>query len=97
MAVAANVTGFPKRPAAAAVSVFPPAVVPSVQLPTVARPNTFVVVVPPVTLPPPVATANVTETPETGLLFTSRTITDGAVVTAVPAVAVWLFPAFNAT
>ena len=75
---------------------FVPAVVPSVQLPTVAIPEAFVVCVPPVRLPPPVATAKVTETTGTGLLFASRTITDGGVATAVPAVAVWLFPALMA-
>ena len=48
------------------------------------------------TLPPPVDTANVTETPETGLLFASRAITDGDVDTALPAVALWLFPPFTA-
>src|SRR5512134_240291 len=47
-------------------------------------------------LPPPPVTVNVTETPATGLSNWSRTITDGAVVTAVFTVAVWLLPAFTA-
>lgn len=86
--VAVKVIGLPVRPVDVAVSVFAPAVAPRVQLPTVATPLAFVVCVPPVTLPPPVAAANVTLTPATALLFTSLTITDGAVATAVPAVAV---------
>jgi len=47
-------------------------------------------------LPLPDATANVTETPDTGFAFASRTITDGGVVTAVFTVAVWLLPALTA-
>jgi hypothetical protein len=82
-----NVTGLPVSPAAAAVRVLAPAVVPSVQLPTVAMPLALVVCSAPVMLPSPKATANVTPTPWTGLLLASRTITDGGVVTAVPVVA----------
>src|SRR2546422_3533434 len=40
--VAVNVTGLPVRPVAVAVSVLVPAVVPSVQLPTVAKPLALV-------------------------------------------------------
>ena len=69
---------------------------PSVQLPTVAIPLALVVAISAVALPPPVATAKVTLTPLTTLLFASFTITLGAVVTALPAVAVWLLPAFIA-
>jgi hypothetical protein len=51
-----------------AVSVFVPGVLPSLQLPTVATPEASVVAVPPVTLPPPEATAKVTVAFSTGLL-----------------------------
>ena len=85
--VAVNVTGLPESPDAVAVSVFVPAVVPSVQLVTEAIPLELVVTaLVGTTVPPPEATANVTLTPETGLLFTSLTITLGAVLTAAPAV-----------
>ena len=87
--VAVNVTGLPliPLPAALAVSVSGPAVVESVQLPTVAMPLASVVWLAPVTLPLPGATANVTGTPATGLPLASRTITDGREATALPAVA----------
>ena len=52
----------PATPGAAAVNVFTPAVAPSVQLPTVAIPDSLVVCEAPVTDPPPVATENVTVT-----------------------------------
>src|SRR5256885_2966214 len=93
--VAVKVTGLPERPAAAAVSVLVPAVVPRVQLPTVAMPLAFVVCSAPVMLPPPDAGANVTPTPCTGLLLASRTITDGGVRTAVPVVACCPSPPFG--
>src|SRR5207245_5043195 len=48
------------------------------------------------TLPLPAAGVNATATPGTGLLNWSRTITAGGVATAVPTVAVWLFPALTA-
>ncbi len=51
-----------------AVSVLTPAVVPRVQLPTVATPEELVVTEPPPTVPPPDAAAKVTATPATGLL-----------------------------
>jgi hypothetical protein len=86
--VAVNVTGLPVRPVDVAASVLLPAVVPIVQLPTVAIPLASVVWVPPVREPPPEATANVTLTPATGLLLTSFTITEGAVETVAPAVPV---------
>src|SRR5947208_2605497 len=87
--VAGKVTGLPliPLPAALAVSVSGPAVVESVQLPTVAMPLASVVWLAPVTLPLPGATANVTGTPATGLPLASRTITDGREATALPAVA----------
>src|SRR5574341_323176 len=82
-------------PLAVAVSVFVPATVPSVQLPTVAIPAASVVCVAPVTLPPPEAAANVTDTPATGLLYWSWTRTAGATVTALPTVAPWPSPALT--
>ncbi len=93
--VAVKVTGLPARPVEVAVSVLAPAVWPSVQLPAVAMPLLPVVAAPPVTLPPPLATAKVTLTLWTGLLNWSRTITDGAVVTAVFTVADWASPALE--
>ncbi len=93
--VAVKVTGEPERPLLVALSVFVPAVVPRVQLPTVAMPEEFVVAEPPVIEPPPEATAKVTATPETGLLFASVTSTLGLMATAVPTVADWLLPAFR--
>jgi hypothetical protein len=76
------VTGLPERDPLVAVSVLPPAAVPSVQLPTVAIPLALVVAEPPATLPPPDATANVTATPFTGFPAASLTITLGGVATA---------------
>src|SRR5882762_8974868 len=77
--VAVNVTGLPLMPlpAAVAVRVFGPAVVASVQLPTVAMPLASVVGLAAVRSPLPGATANVTATPATGFPLASRTITDG--------------------
>jgi hypothetical protein len=68
VAVAVKVTGEPVSPVEVAVKVFDPALVPKVQEPTVAIPEALVVVVAPVIEPPPLATAKVTLTPETGLL-----------------------------
>src|SRR5436853_3764840 len=79
-----------------AVNVFAPAVALSVQLPTVATPLPLVVGVPPVTLPLPAAGVNVPATSATGFPFASFTITDGGVLTAVPAVADWLVALFAA-
>ena len=80
---------------AVAESVFAPAVWPSFQLPTVAIPLEFVVALPTVTEPPPVAAVNVTPTPATGLPNASETSTDGAVETFVSTVADWLSPALT--
>src|SRR5258708_3894252 len=88
--------GLPVSEPEGAVSVFAPAVVPSGQLPTVATPPAFVVVLRPVAEPPPEATANVTEVPATGLPYVSVTLTDGA-VTFVFTVTLWLSPAFRAS
>ena len=78
-----------------AVSVLAPAVVLSVQLPTVAMPEESVVAEAPVMLPLPEATAKVTATPATGLLLASVTRTLGGMVTAVPTWTVWPLPAFE--
>jgi hypothetical protein len=95
--VAVNVTGEPESPDTVAVSVFVPAVVPRVQEVTAAIPEEFVdTVVEGRRDPPPDATAKVTAVPDTGLPPESVTMTDGAIATAEPAVAVWLLPAFTA-
>ncbi len=94
--VALKVTGEPLRPVLVAVRVLAPAVVPKVQLPTVAMPLALVVAEALVSEPPPLATAKVTFTPDTGLLLASLTMTLGAVATAVPATAVCALPAFRA-
>src|SRR5258708_35320873 len=97
VAVAANVAAA--RLAAVAVSVFDPATVPSVQLPTAARPEPSVFFVPPLTPPPPAPTANVTVTLSTGLPNSSltrsvgRTGTAGCTGTAWESPAVLLVPA----
>jgi len=80
-------------PTAVALRVLAPALVPRVQLPTVAIPELFVVATAPVTEPPPPVTEKVTSRPLTGLLLASVTSTRGAVVTAVPTVADWPVPA----
>src|SRR5205823_7848890 len=94
--VAVKVTGLPASEAEVAVNVFEPAVALSVQLPTVATPLPFVLWLPPVIVPFPGATANVTATPVTGFPFASFTITEGRELTAVPAVADWLVGLFAA-
>ena len=94
--VAVKVIGEPVNEPLVAVIVFDPAVVPKVQLPTVAIPLAFVVAVNIVPEPPPVATAKVTDTPDTGLFDASLTITLGAVLTDVPTVALWPSPALIA-
>src|SRR5438876_405453 len=95
--VAVKVTGLPVSPVAVAVSEFGPAVGPSVHDVTAAIPLLPVVTgVVGLTVPPPDAAANVTLTPPTGLPFASRTITEGATGTAVPAVADWSLPALIA-
>src|SRR6184192_4672773 len=94
--VAVNVTGLPESDPDVAVSVLLPAVALNVQLPTVATPLPFVVWLPPVIVPFPGATANVTATPVTGFPLASFTITEGGEPTAVPTVAVWLVGLFAA-
>src|SRR5437870_4640415 len=94
--VAVKVTGLPESDPDVAVKVFEPAVALNVQLPTVATPLVLVVWLPPVIVPLPGGTANVTATPTTGFPFASLTITDGGALTAVPAVAHRLAPLFAA-
>src|SRR5437588_655412 len=94
--VAVKVTGLPESDPELAVRVFEPAVAPNVQLPTVAMPLPLVVWLPPVIVPFPGATANVTATPVTGFPLASFTITEGGEPTAVPAVADWLVGLFAA-
>src|SRR5947199_173980 len=79
-----------------AVNVLDPAVVESVQLPTVAIPFASVVWADPVTLPLPRPAAKVTDTPDTGLSNASVTITDGGFGTVVPAGAVCPLPPWGA-
>src|SRR4051812_394836 len=86
-AVAVKVTPLPDTPVAVAVRVYCPEVFGSVQPPTVAIPDAFVVAVAPVRLPAPLGMANVTGTPETGLPLASLTTTAGRVPTAVLTVA----------
>lgn len=92
MAVAVNTSGV-ATPATEARSAFAPTAVPKVHWPSVARPSAPVVTWPPARLPPPWVTSNVTWAPATGLSLWSTTFTCGATCTAVPAGAVWLFPA----
>jgi len=67
--VAVKMTGLPFNPGAVALTVLGPATVPSVHEVTVATPLALVVTAAVgFTVPPPDATANVTETPATGLL-----------------------------
>ena len=90
--VAVKVTGEPLSELLVAVIVLAPWAVPSVQEPTVAIPEELVVAVRPVPEPPPEATANVTLTPDTGLLLASVTSTAGSVARTVPTVALWVLP-----
>ena len=77
-----NVT--PGRLPVVAERVFAPEPVPSVQLPTVAMPDESDVALPPVTVPPPLVTVNVTGAPANGLPLASLTRTDGSSVTCAP-------------
>ena len=65
----------------------------TVQLPTVAMPLVPVVIVSPVTLPPPPVTANVTSLLGTGKPSESTTSTAGGTFKAYPMSPVWPFPA----
>ena len=85
--VAVKVTGEPDIPVDVAVNVLAPALAPNLHDPTVAIPEALVVVVAPEIAPPPLATAKVTLTPETGLLSASVMMTEGRMETSVLAVA----------
>ena len=85
-------TGEPDNDPLVAARVLVPTIVPSVQLPTVATPLLLVIAVPPVIVPPPALTENVTVTPTTGFPLASRTITLGGTATAAPTVPVVLPP-----
>jgi hypothetical protein len=90
--VAEKSTSTPFIPDTAARKVFCPTVGPTVQDATRATPDASVACVEPVTMPPPVRTANVIVAFGAGLLSASRTSTAGGFATALPATAVWLFP-----
>jgi acyl dehydratase len=94
VAVALKVTGLAVTPLATtrAVRRLAPTAGPSVHAPTVAMPLGLVTAPAPVTEPPPPDTLKNTEVALTGVLKRSRTITDGAVATAVLAAALWLSP-----
>src|SRR5207302_7642227 len=100
MDVAVKLTGLPVMapppPLTVALNPCAPAV-PSVQLPTTATPEAFVVTVAPVSVPPPEVTANATVAEGLGFPKPSFTITAGGVATAVPCAAVWASPACTAT
>src|SRR3989440_7015366 len=97
VAAAVNVTGLPVSPDDVARSVSVLAAVPRVQEFAAATPLALVVTADAgSTVPLSPVVANVTATPGTALANWSRTITDGGVATAVPTVAAWLSPAFNA-
>jgi hypothetical protein len=81
------VTPVPAIPVVAALTVYCPAVVGSVQPPSVATPDEFVDCNAPVSVPPPLVLVNVTATSGTGLPLASFTTTDGRVATAVFTVA----------
>ncbi len=91
---AVKMTGLPVRVPddACRVLLLVPAVVRSVQLATVAMPFTSVTMVAgaPTAPSPPSTMVNVTGTPWTGLALPSATLTEGRVVTAVPAVVLWV-------
>src|SRR5205807_550135 len=91
--VAWKVTGLPVSEPDVAVRVLVPAVVPSFHEPTVATPLAFVVADPLVSEPPPVATANVTAAPATGLPYWSTTSAAGATPAFVFTVALCPSPA----
>src|SRR5207245_4439621 len=95
--VAVNVPGRPASASAVAVSVFVPAVVPSVQEVAAAIPPALVsTAVVGLTVPPPLATAKMTGTPATGLPLASVTIKIGRAASRERVAAVGALPAFTA-
>jgi hypothetical protein len=87
-ALTPRIPAIADAPFTVAMSVFVPAIVPSLQLPTVAMPDSFVVCDAPVTDPPPLATAKVTATFGTLLPLASVIFTVGGFGTIAPTVAV---------
>jgi hypothetical protein len=86
--VAANVIGEPESEPEVAVRVLLPTVAPRVHEVSAAMPEEFVVTAEDGNRePPPEATAKVTDVPDTAFPPESVTSTDGAVETALPAVA----------
>src|SRR5512147_434199 len=88
--VALNVTGLPVRLPELAVTVLVPAVVPRVQLVSVATPEALVLMtagLAGLSVPPPTVTVNVTGTPDFPLPLASVTLTEGGAATAVPTAA----------
>lgn len=81
-------------PAAVARSLCTPPIGPASHEPTVAIPDAFVVVEPPVMEPEPPVTVKVTVTPAMPAPVSSSTFTDGFTANAVLPAAVWLSPAF---
>ena len=94
MPVAVKVNGEFIKPETVAVKELLPAVVPKVQEVTLAIPEPLVATLVAPKVPPPLAMAKVTVTPETTLPPESFTITEGTVETALPAVADCASPAF---
>ena len=70
---------------------------PSCQVPADAMPCVFVTADGCATLPPPLMTLKNTVTPSTALPPASRATTDGPVGRVLPAVPLWLLPAFTAS
>ena len=91
--------GFPAMPApvTVAVSVLTPGDAPSAHFPTCATPLPLAVAIPPVTLPPPEATAKVTVAFGTGLFPASVTRTAGLTLAPKPTSPGRLLPAYRAT
>src|SRR5438477_8809404 len=87
VAVVVNTAGEP-TPAVEALSFLVPTCGPTVQLPTVAIPETSVTAFCPVNEPPPLVIANATVAPLTTCPPASVSCTDGAVATAVATVGV---------
>jgi hypothetical protein len=91
--IALNLTGEPAKPVAVTVSVFAPTIVPKVQAGLVAMPPlSEITALEDANDPAPLLTAKVTAMPLTALPWASVTVTEGAVPTTVPTVALCGFP-----
>ena len=91
--VAVNTIGLTPRPVTLALNVLVPRLEPMVQDVTAATPSLPLVGVPPLTLPPPEVTVNVTCVPDTAFPSASVTFTEGGIGTLVFGSAAWLSPA----